>query len=320
MIVVGGEALVDLVPDGGVPSGELAPLVPRLGGGPYNVAIALGRLGAKAALLSRISGDTFGRALFRRLVTSGVDTSLVQRGDERTPLAVALPDEEGRVDYDFRVHDTADRLVSDPGPLPSRTRAVALGTLSLVLEPGAGVYETVLRRESERGVLVALDPNVRSALVPDPVAYRRRFEGWLPHVDLLKLSDEDARWLDAGSGREPMTSARRWVGRGPSAVVVTHGGAGMSVVTRHGTCVEVAGPDSPVVDTIGAGDTVQAALLSWLDQRNLLGRDGLAATGAAEWREALDFATRAAAVTCSRAGAEPPRAVELVTGGPSVER
>src|SRR5207253_1142391 len=143
---------------------ELTPLAPKLGGGPYNVAVALGRLDVPTSFLSRVSSDHFGEQLIKRLHASKVGTDLVQRGPENTTLAVVGLAEDGSARYSFYVDGTADRLVEDPGPLPSDVQAVSFGTLSLVLEPGASVYEKVLRRESKR-LLTALDPNIRAGLI-----------------------------------------------------------------------------------------------------------------------------------------------------------
>ncbi|TQN28358.1 fructokinase [Haloactinospora alba] len=311
MIVVGGEALVDLVPEDPVPPPQLAPLAPRLGGGPYNVAIALARMGSPTSFLSRISRDRFGQALLEHLRECGVDVSLVQRGEEPTTLAVVAPEPDGSARYSFYTDGTADRLVADPGPQDARVGALSLGTLSLVLEPGATTYERMLLRESARGVFVALDPNVRGDLIADPAAYRRRFESWLPHVGLLKLSVEDARWLAADGESDPVSQARHWAELGPAAVVLTRGSDGISVLTPDGARVDVAGRRSEVVDTIGAGDTVQAALLHWLDRHDALDAAAVAELTAEDWRAALDFAATAAAITCSRPGADPPSAAEL---------
>ncbi|GAB3278698.1 carbohydrate kinase family protein [Parasphingorhabdus pacifica] len=313
MIVVGGEALIDLVADGSAAVPALSPLRPSPGGGPYNVAIALARLRAPVSMLSRISTDDFGAALHEILHESGVDTSLVQRGDELSSLAVAIPDSDGSAKYSFHVRGSADRLVTDPGPLPESTRAVSLGTLSLVLEPGATVYESVLRRENGRGVLVALDPNVRAELIDDPDAYRRRFAAWLPYVGLLKLSAEDACWLDEGD--DPLRAAQKWARMGPSAVVLTRGGDGLVVFTRAGERIEVPSVSSTLVDTIGAGDTVQAALLDWLHRNDALSITGVAGLTPELWRSALDYAATAAALTCARPGADPPTADELRAAG-----
>ncbi|GLW48004.1 fructokinase [Streptomyces sp. NBRC 14336] len=300
MIVVAGEALIDLVPQG---TGALASLRPALGGGPYNTAVALGRLGSPTAFCSRTSLDAFGEALLDGLRQAGVDVSHVQRGPEPTTLAVATIDEGGSAAYSFYVDGTADRLFTAPDALPEGTRAVSFGTCSLVLEPGASAYEQLLRKAAAQGVFTALDPNIRPGLIPDPDAYRARFRGWLPSVSLLKLSAEDAEWL-GGTPRE-------WLAEGPAAVVITHGGDGLTVFTRDGSEYSVPGEKVEVVDTIGAGDTVNAALLHGLAVRDARSPDALAGLGAEDWTGLLRFAARAAAITCSRAGAEPPYAAEL---------
>ncbi|SFB48751.1 fructokinase [Amycolatopsis marina] len=310
MIVVGGEALVDLVPGESNPDSGVRPLWPRLGGGPYNVALAAGRLEAPVSFLSRVSNDRFGIALLKRLEESSVDVSMVQRGAEPTTLAVVALDETGSAHYTFYTEGTADRLVSDPGPLPESTFALSLGTLGMVLEPGATAYESVLRRAAADGVLTALDPNIREALIVDGAAYRARFASWLPHVRLLKLSVEDAAWL-AGGG-DPVEAARSWLDTGVHAVVLTRGGDGLSVLTAGGIDVTMPTAPATLVDTIGAGDTVQGALLAWLHQRKA---GDLTALAEADWRQALDYAARAAAVTVSRSGAEPPWTAELTASG-----
>ncbi len=147
MIVVAGEALIDLVPQG---TGALATLTPALGGGPYNTAVALGRLGSPVAFCSRVSRDAFGEALLERLRDTGVDVTPVQRGAEPTTLAVATVGEDGSAAYSFYVEGTADRLFAAPAALPPGTRAVSFGTCSLVLEPGASAYEELMRDAAGR--------------------------------------------------------------------------------------------------------------------------------------------------------------------------
>ncbi|MEU6081842.1 carbohydrate kinase [Streptomyces sp. NPDC047108] len=319
MIVVAGEALIDLVPAAGTGhspvadsgsgtgtangGGDMPALLPRRGGGPYNTAVALGRLGSSVAFCSRVSTDVFGESLLGGLSADGVDVSLVQRGQEPTTLAVAAIGADGSAGYGFYVEGTADRLFGLPGALPESTRAVSFGTCSLMLEPGAGAYEQLMRREAARGVFTALDPNIRASLIPDADAYRARFLSWLPHTSLLKLSEEDADWL-GGTPRE-------WLAAGPSAVVLTHGGEGLRVLTRDGEEYAVPGEKVDVVDTIGAGDTVNAALLHRLGAHDAFTPGAIGDLGEAEWKDILGFAARAAAITCSRAGAEPPYASEL---------
>ncbi|MYT27959.1 carbohydrate kinase [Streptomyces sp. MspMP-M5] len=319
MIVVAGEALIDLVPSQPPsPDGSLPALLPRRGGGPYNTAVALGRLGSPVAFCSRVSTDAFGASLLRGLRDGGVDTSLVQRGPEPTTLAVADIGADGSAGYGFYVEGTADRLFTLPPALPEAVRALSLGTCSLVLEPGAGAYEALLRREARRGVFTALDPNIRPGLIADPDAYRARFRSWLPDLALVKLSEEDALWL-AGAAPEPvgagraavLAAAREWLAAGPAAVVLTHGGDGLTVLTRGGGELAVPGERVTVVDTIGAGDTVNAALLHRLDAHGALSDAAVGGLTDGDWEDILRFAARAAAVTCSRAGAEPPFAAEL---------
>lgn len=311
MIVVGGEALVDLVPGEPLDStvdGGLRALLPRLGGGPYNVALAAGRLGVPVSFLSRISNDRFGSALIERLSASDVDTSLVQRGDEPTTLAVVALDEKGSAHYTFYTQGTADRLFADQGALADDVTMLSLGTLGMVLEPGVSAYEAILRRESARGTLTALDPNIREALIGDADAYRERFASWLPHVRLLKLSDDDAEWLT--SGGDAVAAAKSWVDAGVDAVVLTRGADGLAVITSAGEVASAASRRVDVVDTIGAGDTVQGSLLAWLHQRSV--RD-LTALGAEDWREALAYAAKAASITVSRSGAEPPTGDDMAS-------
>lgn len=302
-VVVGGEALVDLVPTdrGGDP---LAPLAPRLGGGPYNTAVGLGRLGVPVTMLTRLSTDAFGDALLARLGDNAVDTALVGRGDEPSTLAVVTLDRAGHARYSFHVEGTADRLVADPGALPDDTVALAVGTLSLVLGPGAAVYAALAEREAARGRCVSLDPNVRAALVTDPDGLRGRLDAIAAVAGVVKLSDEDAHWW----GRTPDDL----LDLGAASVVTTRGPDGLSALTRAAGRVDVpAASAGPVVDTIGAGDTVHAAVLAWLHGQGRLDRERIAGLGADGWTAALHHAARAAAITCSRAGAEPPWASEL---------
>jgi fructokinase len=316
VIVVGGEALVDLVPAPVTVRGELGPLLPRLGGGPYNTAVAVGRLGAPVSFLSRVSTDSFGDALIDRLLAAGVRTDLVQRGTEPTTLAVVTLAADGSARYSFHTRGTADRLVTDPGPLPDDVTTLSLGTLSLVLEPGASVYETMLRRESARGRLTVLDPNIRAGLIEDPAAYRARFTSWLPDIGVLKVSEDDALWLaDLPGDGDVVPVLAEWLRGGVTAVVLTRGSAGLTVFTGSTDRVDVPAVPARVADTIGAGDTVHAALLAWLDRHGVVSAGDVAKLDRQAWAEALGFASAAAAVTVSRVGAEPPYAAELGTAG-----
>jgi fructokinase len=306
-ILVCGEALVDLVP---VHEGPL--LSPKLGGGPFNVAVALGRLGSEVAFLSRVSNDPFGEQIVGSLRDAGVDVSWVQRGDEPTTLAMTTLADDGSALYSFYADGTADRLVQDPGELPEDIGILSFGTLSLLYEPGASMYAALLHRARAAGKLTMLDPNIRPAAIDSTSGditadgFRRRFKSWLPAVDILKVSEDDSHWL--GLGPEG-TSVDDWLESGVTAVVMTRGGDGISVFTGAGE-VRVAGVKVDVVDTIGAGDTVHGALLAFLENETIVTTRDLNDMSKRDWERALGFSARAAAITVSRPGADPPWASE----------
>lgn len=300
-VLVCGEALVDLVPE------NPPALTPRLGGGPFNVAVALGRLGADVQFLSRISRDPFGRDLVAWLQSSGVGLEHLQRGPESTTLALTTLDPSGAAEYSFYADGTADRLVEEPADIPAGITAASFGTLSMLYEPGASVYASLLRRTHDAGVLTMLDPNIRPAAMTDADGYRSRFRTWLPHVDILKVSEEDAAWLGEGPTG---TSPRQWLDAGVTAIVVTRGGDGMSVVTDQGE-TRSPGVKVQVADTIGAGDTVHGAILHHLTAHGVRSSTDVREMDSGQWSAALDFAARAAAITVSRPGADPPWANEV---------
>ena len=293
-VVVCGEGLVDLVPVG-------ENFSPKLGGGPFNVAIALGRLGSDVGFVSRLSLDAFGDRMIDSLAASNVDTTGVERGPEPTTLAVVNLAADGGARYSFYLEGTADRQFALP-KLPS-ARAFSFGTLSLVLEPGASAYEAMLHEAHARGRLTMVDPNIRPAVISDPEAYRRRFRSWLPAIDILKVSDDDAKWLGSVDGAE-------WLDEGVGAVLLTRGGDGVRLITEQ-LDVSVSAPAVDVADTIGAGDTVHGALLAYLDRHDALDAAVVRGFSEADWSAALTFAARAAAVTVSRPGANPPLSREL---------
>lgn len=293
-VVVCGEGLVDLVPVG-------ENFSPKLGGGPFNVAIALGRLGSDVGFVSRLSTDAFGDRMIDSLAASNVDTTGVERGPEPTTLAVVNLAADGGARYSFYLEGTADRQFALP-KLPS-ARAFSFGTLSLVLEPGASAYEALLHEAHARGRLTMVDPNIRPAVISEPDAYRRRFRSWLPAIDILKVSDDDAKWLGSVDGDE-------WLHEGVGAVLLTRGGDGLRLITEQ-LDVSVPAPAVDVADTIGAGDTVHGALLAYLDRHDALDVAVVRGFSEADWSAALTFAARAAAVTVSRPGADPPWSREL---------
>ena len=246
MITVYGEALVDLVPS---TPGPLAPLTPALGGGPFNVARALGRFGADVAFQSRLSSDAYGAALRQSLIDAGVDLSLCTSGSEPTTLAVTALRDDGSASYTFYVNGTADRLAQ---PVPVESGYAVFGTLSLALEPGSLRYAEAARVSADNGAIVCLDPNLRPAFSSEK--HRLFLRGLLESVTVLKLSDEEVEFL-GDTSHVPV-------------VVTTLGGEGIRVRAPFGVC-EVQAPTVEVADTIGAGDTIMAALVHQFDARGL---------------------------------------------------
>lgn len=302
-VVVCGEALIDLTPDAGR-------FAAHPGGGPFNTAVALGRLAVPTAFCSRVSHDGFGRLLRSRLADAEVDLRYVVDTDDPTSLAVVTLNEAGEADYQFYVEGTADRGLV-PGDLPAvlapSVSAVHFGTLSLVLEPGASTYEHLMRREHGNRLL-ALDPNCRPRLIPDREHYRLRLEGWVGLMDLVKVSAADLDWLYPDD--TVATIAGRWQELGAALVVVTDGSRGATAFAGP-VSVHVPTPVITVADTIGAGDTFNAGLLAWLDREHGLSPQAARDLTEEQLRRLLTFAAAAAAITCSRPGADPPWSSEM---------
>jgi fructokinase len=324
MIAVCGEALIDLVDQGGWTFRA------HPGGSPANVAVGLARLAIPAALLARVADDGFGRLLRQHLTDNGVDTRFLISAAEPSTLAVVTLDPVGVASYQFYVNGTADwQWTPDqlPPALPPDAVALHAGSLALSIEPAATVLTELLRAERDRGqVTISFDPNLRPSFEPDRDAARRRVERQVALSDLVKVSSEDLGWLQPGES--PAQVAHRWVEKlGPALVIVTLGGGGALAVGPNGGEVHRPSPTVELADTVGAGDAFTAGLLAALADRKLLGganRPALAALSADTLADVIDEAGLVAAITCSRAGADPPtrdevsawRGQRTVAGGP----
>lgn len=308
MILSCGESLIDMLPRE-TATGEAA-FAPYAGGAVFNTAIALGRLGAKAGFLSGISTDLMGEVLEAALAGSNVDSSLAIRSDRPTTLAfVKLTN--GHASYAFYDENTAGRML-EPADLPavlSDVKALFFGGISLPVDPCGGTYEALMLREAARGKLTMIDPNIRPGFIKDEPAYRARLERMIAVADIVKLSDEDLVWLMGEGEIEPL--ARALLAKGPSLVCITEGAKG-----AHGFSAahSVFAPARKVevVDTVGAGDTFNAGVLAALEDAGALTKEAVANADAALIEAALTLGVRAAAVTVSRAGANPPTRAELV--------
>jgi fructokinase len=302
VIVVAGEALVDLVDDG---SGRRA--VP--GGGPFNTAIALGRLGVPVAFVGAISVDDDGIALARLLEDAGVDTSLVHRTELPTPRAAVNHERDGSNSYTFSLAATAftDLSPATLPTLPEHAWGLHVGTLALAIDPPAGAYEALLDREHGRRQIV-LDPNVRPSIFGAPDAYRHRFEQLVCLADIVKLSEDDAAWIYPGLPVADVLT--RLLAFGPRLVAVTRGERG-AIARSSLAAVCVPGLAVQVVDTVGAGDSFGAALIAALVDERALGPAAKNELDETVLARAVEYAVVASALTCTRTGAAPPTRDEL---------
>jgi len=299
-----GEALVDFTS-----TGPLA-FQGHPGGSPFNTAVACARLGQPTGFLTQISTDLFGDALVEHLRANGVDLRYVTRSDAHSTLAF-VEHAPGTNRYAFFRTGAADAgYAPQPLPeLPAETAFLHFGSISLLQEPAASSIEAIVAAHAGRKIVV-LDPNVRPSLVPDLSAYRDRFARWLARTDLLKVSDEDVEWL--APGLPPARVAERWLGAGPGAVVITYGASGAILHRAGAPPLEVSAPSVAVVDTIGAGDTFTAGLSVALAQREVSRAEQLRTLPDGVWHDILRFAAAAAALNCTRAGANPPRLAEVL--------
>jgi fructokinase len=306
-ILVCGEALMDVFAAGETPTGIA--LDARIGGSPFNMAVGLARLGQRVAMLTSISDGFLGDRLFRALGAEGVDTSTVLRCAAPTTLGVVGLDDRGVPSYAFYGEGAADRQlpVEVLDRLPATLRAIQLGSYTMVVDPVAATLRALVERR-RADTLIAYDPNLRLNVQPDAQRWRDTLGWMLPRTDLLKISDEDLSLLEPGLA--PEAFAERALGAGVRLVVVTRGAQG---ATGWTATTRADAPPVPVtvVDTVGAGDTFQAALLTWLAEQGQLDRSRIGALPNADLAAAIAFATRAAAITCSRRGADLPRRAEL---------
>ena len=296
-----GEALVDLVGQRGSRT-----LVAHPGGSPANVAVALARLGNDVALLTRLGRDAFGEMVTAHLAASGVRVDGGAAG-AMTSLAVASL-ASGVASYDFRI----EWDIGDLAPLPVETRCIHTGSLATALAPGAAQVTLLLERERDRGrTTISYDPNVRPALLGSPGEARPGIEHLVSLSDVVKVSDEDLRWLYPDRPDEDV--ARDWLALGAPLVVVTRGGRGAFAITAH---LELDRPATPIdlVDTVGEGDSFTAGLLDALRHADLLGgvrREALATIDESSLIAVLEEASLISSITCSRPGADPPVRAEV---------
>jgi fructokinase len=308
MILCCGEALIDMIPTPTVAGPE--GFVPHSGGAVFNTAIALGRLGVQTGMLTGLSSDLFGRQLAESLKASHVDTSHVILSDRPTTLAfVRLVD--GHASYCFFDENSAGRMLTemDFPALSDEVSSLFFGGISLACEPAAEGYAGLLEREAtDRAVMV--DPNIRPRFIKDIDGYRARLDAMLSRADIVKVSDEDLNWLQPAplSLREKVAVLLE---KGPSVVILTRGGEGATGFLADGREVQVAAERVEIMDTVGAGDTFNAGFLAKLSELGCLTKPQLSGLSENTLQQAIEHGAKVAAVTVSRAGANPPWAGEL---------
>jgi len=291
-VFVVGEALMDLIP---VTGGEVSEMV---GGGPCNSAKALARLGFSTTFIGGISSDGYGEAIEKELLESGVSLDFVHRSDLPTALAIATINNVGLTSYEFKLDSTVSFNFHSCWLPKQDSRVIHIGSVATLLEPGASELYKWL---SNKSATVVFDPNVRPSIQGDRGIYRTSVERWIDLAKIVKLSENDFSWLYENSESEVITN---WLSRGVEIVVVTRAEKGLTAFTRGGR-IDCPAAKVELVDSVGAGDTIGAVIVEGLLKYNL---DRLKAD---LLRQVLERAAKAAGITCSRAGANPPWKEEL---------
>ncbi|WP_105417418.1 carbohydrate kinase [Neorhizobium sp. T25_27] len=306
MILCCGEALIDMLPRD-TTLGEKG-FAPYAGGAIFNTAIALGRLGQPTAFFTGISDDLMGDVLRDTLAKSGVDYSLAAVSSRPTTIAfVKLVN--GQATYAFYDEGTAGRMITeaDLPPLGDDCEAMHFGAISLIHEPCGGTYEALMAREYRKRV-ISFDPNIRPGFIKDKPKHMDRVRRMAAMSDIIKFSDEDLDWF--GMQGDHDTLAAHWLDQGAKLVVLTRGADGATGYTKSFK-VSVPSERVTVVDTVGAGDTFDAGILASLKMQDLLTKEKVARLTEDAVSKALALGAKAAAVTVSRAGANPPFAHEI---------
>ena len=302
-IALAGEALIDFTG-----SGNMA-FQGHCGGSPLNSAVACARLGQATAYITQLSTDLFGDQLLAHMHANGIDTRFVRRSD--APSTIAFVERGPQTNrYAFYSQGSADsRWAPATLPeLPASCRFLHFGSISLLQDPAASRISDLVAANAGQRVIV-FDPNIRLSLIDDLDAYRARMQRWLAHTDLLKLSDEDVAALRPGCSHADAANA--WLASGPRAVVITSGGDGAVLYRTAHRPLPIAAPKVEVADSIGAGDTFTAGLSAALLEQGVGTAAQIARLDDEQWRRVLQFAATAAALNCTREGANPPTLAEV---------
>jgi len=306
-ILVAGEAVVDFFP---INLNNQQAFIPKPGGSPFNVAVGLSRLRVPTGFLGKISTDPFGHLLRSYLIENRVDIRYLMEDDRPSSLAFVFLEQGDEPAFQFYGANTADSNLTPadiPDSLYTTIETIHLGSLAMIREPTGSALIKLVKQEYKHRV-ISFDPNVRPSQIPDRHVYLRKLNDWLRIVDIFKLSQSDASYIFPGHPVEKL--ANQWLEMGPSLVVVTRGSQGAEAFTKSGT-VTVETPKVHVVDSVGAGDAFTAGFLAALFHLGQLKKELLGRIDLEILRRALEFAARAAALTCTKRGADPPWLSEL---------
>lgn len=282
-----------------------------VGGSPMNVAFGMARLGHKSRYLTKLSSDLFGKRIAQFLESNSVDRSLSVATELNTTLAMVETTADGSAQYVFYIDNTADvalEVEELPAGLPDDVRIVHFGSYSTAVEPVAGTLSYLAERESSNRV-ISYDPNLRLSIEPDVGVWKSSFEKFAASANLIKASDEDIASLYGKNGEDNFVAD--CFSHGAQLVYVTRGPDGGSAFSSSGESAVADGVSVSVIDTVGAGDTFQAAILHWLCDKKHIG-NGAEIEGSVDLQGSLAFATKAAAITCSRRGADLPVLSDLI--------
>jgi len=294
---VAGEALIDLILEG-------ADRKPIVGGGPANTAKALSKLGIDTQFIDGISSDQYGQMAKKELIAAGLKLDYVKYSDKQTCLAIVSLSDSGSATYEFVIENTATFDFNSgwlPKPQTDRPSLLHIGTLATVIEPGASALFEWAQYVAKFAPVV-FDPNIRPAVISGREQYLAQVEQWVEISSSVKVSDEDIRWLYPSL--EINQVVNNWLTTGPSLVVVTYGDKGLTGY-RKDEVVSVEAVQTKVIDAVGAGDTVGAILVE------AIVKEGLASLIGSRLESMLKRAAKAAAITVSRVGANPPTYQEL---------
>jgi len=313
MIICIGEAVIDMFHKQDSAYGEV--FYPLPGGCCYNMSIAIARLGVQAAFLGRISTNFFGNIQVRRLQENNVQTNLLLRRDEN-PILAFIKTEKGRQpQYAFYDERTVDRLLSqnELPDIPADTSCIVFGSISMAMEPIASTIENLIIEYSEHKV-IAFDPNIRPFMIKDREAYMKRFTQWAGLCTIAKISGEDFEYIFPDT--EPQNALQKMIDLGTRLAIVTLGADGSAALLRreNGSVIKVNVPGihiEKIADTVGAGDTFLGAFLARLELRGKMSNNAIANLHEDDLHDALTFANKAAAIVCTRNGAEPPTLNEM---------